>query len=218
MNSMKSILSGVFLSIIAVIFTGCNDEEVLLPVVSVTISDLAADPGTGFDPNTGQPLGLTKKYTFFSFETGAIVANADSASAKWDLGFNGSTIIVNSATSGPGTAQAQIVSGIFDEYAEAPASGYLSDNDEAPIASAPNANLAIPTGSGKGWYTYDGAAMVNKPTAGKIIVVKSSNGRFAKMEILSYYKGAPATPTSSDIARYYTFRYVYQPNDTRSFN
>lgn len=218
MNSIKSILASIFLLIISVSFIGCKEDDAPIPVVSITISDLAADPGTGFDPSTGQPLGLTKKFTFFSFETGALVANADSASAKWDLGFNGSTIIVNSATSGPGTTQAQIVTGIFDELTEAPATGYLSDNDEAPIASAPNANLAIPTGSGKGWYTYDGAAMVNRPTAGKIIVVKSSNGRFAKMEILSYYNGAPAAPTSSDVARYYTFRYVYQPNDTRKFN
>ena len=59
--------------------------------------------------------------------------------------------------------------------------------------------------------------MVNMPTAGKIIVAKTSDGRYAKMEILSYYKDAPATPTFNNEARYYTFRYVYQPNDTRSF-
>ena len=199
-------------------FTGCNESEDPLPVVAVTFTNLAADPGTGFNPANGQPTGLTRKFTFFSFKTGEIVANIDSATNKWDLGFNGTTIIVNSATSGPGTAQAQIVSGIFDELATAPDAGYLSDNDPAPIAGAPNANLAIPTGSGKGWYTYDGVNMVNKPTAGKIIVVKTSEGKYAKMEIISYYKDAPANPTSANIARYYTFRYVYQPNDTMSFN
>ncbi|MBK7652567.1 MAG: HmuY family protein [Flammeovirgaceae bacterium] len=99
----------------------------------------------------------------------------------------------------------------FDELAEAPETGYLSDNDVAPIGGAPNTNLAIHTGSGKGWYTYDGAGMVNKPTAGKIILVKTSENRYAKMEILSYYKDAPANPTFNNTARYYTFRYVYQP-------
>jgi hypothetical protein len=218
MNSIKSILSLIVLVGFASAFTGCTEDNEPLPVVATTVTNLAADPGTGFNPTTGQPTGLTRKFTLFSFKTGEIILNTDSATNKWDLGFNGTTIIVNSATSGPGTSQAQVVSGIFDELAMAPTDGYKSDNDVAPIAGAPNANLAIPTGSGQGWYTYDGANMVNKPTAGKIIVVKTSEGRFAKMEILSYYKDAPANPTFNNTARYYTFRYVYQPNDTKTFN
>ncbi len=218
MNSVKSILSIVLIAGFVAAFTGCSENEDPLPVVATTFTNLAADPGTGFNPSNGQPTGLTRQFTFFSFKTGDIVAHADSATNKWDLGFNGTTIIVNSATSGPGTSQAQIVSGIFDELAIAPTDGYKSDNDVAPIAGAPNANLAIPTGSGQGWYTYDGVNMVNKPTAGKIIVVKTSEGRYAKMEILSYYKDAPANPTFNNTARYYTFRYVYQPNETTSFN
>ncbi len=218
MNSIKSILSLVILVGFIIAFAGCTEDEEPLPVVTTTVANLAADPGTGFNPTTGQPTGLTRKFTLFSFKTGEIVVNADSATNKWDLGFNGTTIIVNSATSGPGTSQAQIVSGIFDELITAPDAGYKSDNDPAPIAGAPNANLAIPTGSGQGWYTYDGANMVNKPTAGKFIVVKTSEGRYAKMEILSYYKDAPANPTFNNTARYYTFRYVYQPNDTKTFN
>lgn len=218
MNSIKSILSLVVLVGVVIAFTGCTESEDPIPVIATTFSNLAADPGTGFNPNTGQPTGLTRKFTLFSFKTGEIIANTDSATNKWDLGFNGTTIIVNSATSGPGTSQAQIVNGIFDELTTAPADGYKSDNDPAPIAGAPNANLVIPTGSGQGWYTYDGAAQVNRPTAGKVIVVKTSEGRYAKMEIISYYKDAPANPTSSNIARYYSFRYVYQPNDTRLFN
>jgi hypothetical protein len=218
MNSVKSIFAGLSAVAASAFFIACDKEEDPIPVVSSTFTNLAADPGTGFNPNTGQPTGLTRKFTLFSFKTGAVVANTDSATNKWDLGFNGTTIIVNSATSGPGTAEAQIVEGIFDSYTEAPAAGYLKDNDPAPIAGAPNANLAIPTGSGKGWYTYDGATMVNRPTAGKLIIVKTSEGRYAKMEVLSYYKDAPANPTSSSVARYYTFRFVYQPNDTRSFN
>ena len=218
MNSVKSILSLVIIASLVATFTGCSENEDPLPVVATTFSNLAADPGTGFNPTTGQPTGLTRQFTFFSFKTGDVVAHTDSATNKWDLGFNGTTIIVNSATSGPGTAQAQIISGIFDELTTAPMDGYKSDNDVAPIAGAPNANLAIPTGSGQGWYTYDGVNMVNKPTAGKIIVVKTSEGRYAKMEILSYYKDAPANPTFNNTARYYTFRYVFQPNETSSFN
>lgn len=208
-----------FSLIIAAVFalSACKDDPQPDPIVATTIADLPADPATGFDSGTGQPTGYTSKFTFFSFKTGAIVDHADSATNKWDLGFRASTIIVNSATSGPGTSQVQIVNGIFDDITEAPAEGYKSDNDPSPIGGAPNANLAIPTGSGNGWYTYDGTAQVNKPTAGKVILVKTSEGRYAKMEILSYYKGAPPSPTYTNTPRYYTFRYVYQPNDSKSF-
>lgn len=218
MNTLKSVLSISLLAITSIAFIRCSDDDPApSPVVATTFTNLPADPGTGFNPDTGQPIGTTGKFTLFSFETGDVVPNADSATATWDLGFRATTIIVNSATSGPGTTQVQLLNGIFDELAEAPIDGYLSDNDPSPIAGAPNANLAIPTGSGQGWYTYDGAAMVNKPTAGKIIVVKTSGGRYAKVEILSYYKDAPPTPTFNNEARYYTFRYVYQPNESRKF-
>jgi len=218
MNLIKSILSLALIVGLTIVFTGCDEEVDPLPIVATTFTNLAADPGTGFNPANGQPTGLTRKFTLFSFKTGEIILNADSATSKWDLGFNGTTIIVNSATSGPGSSQAQVLSGIFDELSTAPETGYKSDNDPTPIAGAPNANLAIPTGSGQGWYTYDGTNMVNKPSAGKIIVVKTSEGRFVKMEILSYYKDAPANPTFNNEARYYTFRYVYQPNETNAFN
>jgi len=217
MNSIKQKFSFLGMVTLIVLFMGCQDDPEPQPVVSTTFSNLPADPATSFDATTGAPQGYTNKFTLFSFKTGAVVANTDSATANWDLGFRATTIIVNSATSGPGTSQVQIVSGIFDDLQEAPADGYKSDNDPSPIAGAPNANLAIPTGSGQGWYTYDGASMVNKPTAGKLIIVKTSEGRYAKVEILSYYKDAPSSPTFNSIARYYTFRYVYQPNDSKSF-
>ena len=40
------------------------------------------------------------------------------------------------------------------------------------------------------------------------------DGKFAKVEILSYYLGAPENPDAfADQSRYYTFNYVYQPNE-----
>lgn len=216
MNKIKSHLSYLVVFAIATVFVACNDDDPTPdPVVATTISNLAADPSTGFNPNTGAPIGSTGKYTFFSFKTGAIVDHADSATNKWDLGFRGTTIIVNSPTSGPGTSLVQVVSGIFDELVEAPVEGYKADDKNATVKNA------IPTGSGNGWYTAAGGApgtpTIVKPIAGKIIVVKTSDGRYAKMEILSYYKDAPSSPTGSEPSRYYTFRYVYQPNDTKSF-
>jgi HmuY protein len=213
---MKSILSLIVLVSFVIAFTGCTEDDEPLPVVATTFSNLPADPSTGFNPSTGAPIGSKNKFTFFSFKTGAVVSEADSATNKWDLGFKGTTIIVNSPTSGPGTAVVQIINGIFDELIEAPLDGYKSDDKNATVKNA------IPTGSGNGWYTATGGApgtpTVVKPIAGKIIVVKTSDGRYAKMEILSYYKDAPTSPTGTEPSRYYTFRYVYQPNDTKTFN
>ncbi|MBK5279666.1 MAG: HmuY family protein [Bacteroidia bacterium] len=216
MTKIKSLLSFLLLAFAAFTFNACKEDDPTPdPVVSTTISNLAADPSTGFDPNTGAPIGTTGKFALFSFKTGAAVANTDSATNKWDLGFRGTTIIVNSPTSGPGTSVVQIVSGIFDELNDGPTDGYKSDDKNATV------KYAIPTGSGNGWYTATGGApgtpTIIKPIAGKIIVVKTADNRYAKMEILSYYKDAPSSPTGNEPARYYSFRYVYQPNDTKSF-
>ncbi|MFT6205223.1 MAG: hypothetical protein ACJA1O_002839, partial [Spirosomataceae bacterium] len=41
--------------------------------------------------------------------------------------------------------------------------------------------------------------------------------KFAKMEILGYYKDMPAIIDRSSQSRYYTFRYAYQPDGSRTF-
>ena len=110
-----------------------------------------------------------------------------------------------------GGAAAQVVEGIFDELLVAPDAGYLQDNKNTPA-------YAIPTGSGNGWYSYNGATQVISPIAGRVIVVKTTEGKYAKLEILSYYQNAPAEPNAmSDMPRYYTFRYIYQPDGTKNF-
>lgn len=213
MNSFKSPLSLSLITLVAILTLSCKDDDPQpQAVVAATTTDLAADPGTGIDPNSGQPTGITNKFTLFSFKTGEIVPNADSATTKWDVGFRRTTIIVNGGTSGPGAAGAIIQSKLFDEVTEAPADGYAVDNKAA------NPAYAIPTGSGKGWYTYNGQTNVITPTAGKVLVFKTADGHYAKVEILSFYKGNKATPTSADISGYYSFRYVYQPNESTKFS
>ena len=200
--------SAVYLILFFSAMVACKKEDTPEPLapISKTINNLAADPGTGIDPQNGQPIGTTNKFTLFSFATGTTVPNSDSATNKWDLGFKGTTIIANSGISGPGNAGIILTTGILEDIAEAPESGYVSDN---------GTSLAIPAGSGKGWYTYDGQAMVIRPTAGKILLVRTADGKYAKMEIISYYKDAPANPTFMIPARYFTFRYFYQSDGSR---
>jgi hypothetical protein len=124
-------------------------------------------------------------------------------------------VIINGGTSGPGQTQAQIVNGIFDEQVEAPADGYKSDA-EGMYAIA-----------GADWYNYTGQAgnPANAIIAipGKVIVVKTADGRYAKVEIVSYYYGNPNTTTAEfanmntrPASRYYTFRFIYQPDGSRN--
>jgi hypothetical protein len=152
--------------------------------------------------------------TYFSLATGAQVTGADTASAtKWDLKFKATSIFVNSGTSGTGTAQAQIVSSTFDSLTDVPTSGYKADATGAPAIS--------------GWYTYTATTEPQHailPVPGKILVIKTADGKYAKVEILSYYKGNPSTTTATfadlttrPASRYYTFRYAYQGDGTTSF-
>jgi len=215
MKMFKTALSVLFCVTLAFSIVSCKkDDPTPVTLTGNTIKDLAADPPSGgYNPTNGQPIGVTKKYTLFSFKTGAQVANTDSISSKWDIGFNGTTIIVNSGTSGPGSAAALVQTGLFDQITTAPETGYAQDNKTS--ATAPR---AIPTGSGKGWYNYDPSTNLISPKAGVVLIFKTADSKYAKMEIQSYYKGAPASPTSANPDRYYTFRYVYQGDGTTKLN
>jgi hypothetical protein len=204
---MKSFIkTNIVIAVIAALFfSACddNDENPVKPLEAAEMKDLNSES--------------TKNFTFFSFDDDQIVLTSDSATSKWDIGFRGTTIILNGGNSGPGQAEGQIVSGIFDELTEAPELGYVSDNASAKAILGSN-----------GWYTYTGTASVPNhailPIAGKIIVVKTSDGKYAKVEIISYYKGNPDTttatfadPATRPASRFFTFRYIYQPDGTRNF-
>ena len=168
-----------------------------------TVNDLPADPASN-DPQSGRPMGSTNRFTFFSFKDGKQVPNSDSASNKWDIGFRATTLIVNGGTGRAGQGGAYVHNGTFESLTAVP--------ENAAFAVDDNANkLAIPTGSGNGWYTYGGGVIA--PTADKVLVIRTSDGKYAKVEILGYYKGGPDGPGSE--SRYYTFRYAYQPDGSK---
>jgi len=178
------------------------------PIDAQRVSDLAADPIVGIDSTTGQPVG-TGRFTFYSLRENAVVPSSDSATASWDIALRGTTILVNGGTSGPGAGAAQVWTGVFDDLLEAPADGYAVD------AAAGN---AIPIGSGNGWYNYNPPLNLITPIPGRVIVLRTADGRYAKISVLSYYRGAPAAPdATTHEARYYTFDFVLQEDGTRSF-
>lgn len=197
-----------FLSLLlAVTLFACNSDDPGKLDANI-ISNLPADPPTGYG-SMGQPLGTTGKYTLFSFESGGVIANTDSLTDKWDIGFRGTKIIINGGTDRIGNAGALIVVGKFNELKAAPDNGYATDDGSV---------LAIPSPpSTQAWYTYNETTKIVTPNAGKVIMIRTATGKYAKMEILSYYLDSPASPTMNDPARYYTFQYVYQPDGSKKF-
>jgi hypothetical protein len=198
-----------------VFFVSCKKEQVAVveTVTSKTVSSLPADTIVGL--SNGQPVG-TGKFSFFSIESNSSIASADSNSKKWDIGLRGTTIITNAGTSGPGSGGAFVYTGTFDELKTISAdSTFRTDN--APTS------YAIPLGSNKGWYVLDFVTNLLSPIPGRVLVIRTANGKYAKVEILNYYKGGTTPPANASDAeksskqRYYTFRFTYQSNGTKSF-
>lgn len=195
---------GLFLlSVLSIVFTSCNNDDDTPPVSnpdplqSEQIINLYA-PQTG---GQGQPIG--GEFTKFDFTTGTqTTSNTD-----WDIAFRGTTIAINggevTGTSDEpirnGDAGATIVSGTFASITNADGLTFTQDGDAA---------FAIPTGSDNGWYNYNFMTNIVSPIPGKVLIVKTRDGKYAKVEILSYYQNQDTTQNS----RYYTFNYAYNPN------
>lgn len=200
-----------------------NITSLVLPfaaIIGIFLLNSCSDNGSGPDEpepeievNTVEDVNADGQYAYFSLRTGEVVDQADSASINWDLAFNGTTILVNSGVSGPGSGGAIILDVPFESVSMAPSEGYAVDGTET---------LAIPTGSDNGWYTYTGQTG-NPPHAvfplpDKTIVVRTADGNhYAKFEVITYYKGNPDTTSDEFVndpfgreGSYYTFRYAIQ--------
>jgi hypothetical protein len=202
----------LFALVATVVLPACGDdpvgEEEEPEVETVLVQNLPADP-TDLVDGDGRPLGATGRFTFFSLRENKVIPNADSASTKWDVAFRTTIILTNGGVSGPGSGAAQVADGIFEDILEAPAEGWQIDTA---------ARKAIPTGSGNGWYNYNPTGFTVTPIPGRVLLIRTADGKYAKIRILNYYRDAPATiDPFSDKERYYTFEYVYQPNGSRSF-
>lgn len=208
MNTVRTISTFLLLASFALI--GCNGDDDTNPTEApeaVLVQNLHA-PGDVINRTTGQ-VTQVNPFVLFSFEDNQLVP---AVGGNWDVGFKGTNIIVNSGVSGSGRARGGLLNGIFDELNELPSSLVLREDTQAA--------LAIPNVSGEGWYNYNSANFTVSPIPGRILVFQTNNGKYVKMEILSYYRDAPpmeqvnafTTPSA-----YYTFRYVLQPNGTRRF-
>ena len=191
--------------VMTMVFSSCNSDDdntvVTEPVESQQVSNLYA-PQTG---GQGQPTGGA--FTKFDFETGM----QTTSETDWDIAFRGTSIAVNGGTATGtadepernGNAGVSIATGTFDSVTSAEGFDFKQDSE---------GSYAISTGS-DGWYAYNQTTHIISAIPGKVLVFRTHNGNYAKVEILSYYKDAPANPTLESESRYYTFNYVYNPNE-----
>tara|TARA_B100001250_G_C19782646_1_gene782585 strand:+ start:1304 stop:1912 length:609 start_codon:yes stop_codon:yes gene_type:complete len=148
---------------------------------------------------------LTGKYTKFSFSEGDTV-NHD----NWDVAFSGSTIIVNGGeSSGPnqpnrvGNAAVYIVPGILSDIIEVDISKLKQDTASGPAIVD---DLGI---SGEGWASYDISSHILSPIPGRILVFRTHDNKYAKMEIIYFYDTPNPQPSDGDYGGFYTFNYVH---------
>lgn len=194
MKTMK--MSLLALTALVIGFASCkkddNDEKVT-PVVTKTDSiRVTANARSGH-------------YSFYSFKEGKEIDLKDSASTKWDIGIRLATIITNSGESGPGTVGAITEKGQFDTYMMAPETGYAYDTTAS--------KLAINSGMNNGWFNYDPATHNFSPKAGMFFVIKTSDNKYVKVEMLSARYEEFVGPMPQYV--WHKFRYVYQPDGSR---
>lgn len=202
---MKNLIIIPTALVVLSLFFSCSKDEAVkvVPVETKTFRNLPAAPTV--NTTTGQPQAPATRFTLFSLRTGEVIANTDSTTDKWDLGFRGTTIIVNGGAIRTGKGGVFVFTGLFDELKEVPTTAIFAVDESTT-------KLAITPASGQGWYNYNAAANVISPIPGRVLVVRTGDGKFAKVEILSYYKDAPATIDQNSVGRYYTLRYLVQPD------
>ena len=192
----------------AFVFTGCSnsttgaDDAPVSEIDIKTVENLHA-------PFDRENPGSTP-FVYFNLRTGEIVDAAEAESDNWDIGFRGTSIIINAGSSGPGNAGVVMIDVPFDEVSIAPSEGYRQDSADEPAI----------TGNG-GWYTYTGNG--NPPRAiishdDTTIILKTADGNhFAKLNIMSYYEGNPDYGTEEfanfqtrPASQHFTFKYAIQ--------
>jgi hypothetical protein len=181
----------------------------------VTVTNLYADTTTGFSP-TGRPIGRNE-FTYFSLRENKIITGADTLTNKWDIAFKQFYIKVNGGTNatGGGNAAAAVLNTDFALYkkVDLPNTAFAQDN---------GATWAINPMPG-GWYTYSTTTFIALPIPGKTFVIRTADGRYAKMEILSFYKDGVTPATSASPAEkalkqfFYQFRFAFQADGTVDF-
>jgi hypothetical protein len=208
---MKKYFLLLFVALFSFLFVACSDDDdnnttnggngELLP--GITVKNIKT-----FNPEQGDTM------TYFSLRENKVIDKSRANTTEWDICFHRTSIYVNQGYRGPGNGGAFVLRGVdFETLAELP-------KDSTFYEEKSETERAIPIGSGKGWYNYNHSTFEITPIPGVVLAIRTADGKYAKVKILSYYYGYPdSIPTDvySRIDRTYSFKYVFQPNGTKKF-
>lgn len=188
----------------SVLFTACSDDGGEAPTFSGE-----------FVTATNFKAGDIGSYTFYDLNTNSVVT--DSNSTTWDLAFTddgraGLQIRTNSGTSGPGNGGAVVLDLDINNVTEVPSDDQFTIDTGTTLAITSTPNVA---GS---WFVYTGQSSEPNfailPKDPHTILIRTGEGDYAKLEIISYYEGNPDTSTpefanmmTRPTGGYYTFRF-----------
>lgn len=138
------------------------------------------------------------EWRHFDFSRGSVVTPADPL--DWDLAFRRFHVIANGGARFAGRGGIVALGAVpFDSVSEAPVADYVETT-----AGRDTTNDAIAR-----WYDYGWASHVLTPKP-HVWVVRTADGRYARLRILSYY--CPGARPGC-----ITFSYVYQGSGSRAF-
>jgi len=202
----------LLLAVLILFFTSCeksSNNDIIIDEDVITFVELNASQ---YDVNILDSL-VTGKFEKFSFSEGDTVIHEN-----WDVAFSGTTIIVNGGDSysvnqpeRTGNAAVYIATGVMSDIRTIDLSKLEQDNTSGPAIVD---DLGI---SGNGWASYDMSTHIISPIAGRILVFRTHDNKYAKMEIVYYYDSPTPDPSNGDYGGYYTFNYVYQSDGGLTF-
>ena len=192
---------------ITVAFTSCDTSPSPTtpdPVITATITELDAQASVTMNPPPAPPT-ITGDYTKFSFSEGSVVDGDN-----WDVAFRSTSIIVNGGVASDtlqptrsGNASVYMIDGIMGDIITVDTSLLLQDAITSTAIIDDFGQMQM------GWCVYDNSTNLISPIAGKILVFRTHDNKYAKIEILNFYDAA----MSNIYGGFYTFNYVYQPNE-----
>jgi hypothetical protein len=138
-----------------------------------------------------------RDWGFFDFSRGSLVERP--GPLEWDLAFRRSRILVNGGKGFPGQGGIVDLGAVaFEDVTEAPAAGYRG-TEAGRDSVQPDLDE---------WYDYGFTSHVLTARP-RVYAVRTADGRFAKLQMMSYY--CPGARGGCP-----TFRWIYQGDGSRS--
>jgi len=206
----------LLLPLLILLFTSCekNSTEEILWWHDADVVELDA---SDFELNIAD-TSATGNFVKFSFSEGNTVTHDN-----WDVAFRGTTLIVNGGEKAfndqpdrTGNAAVYIATGSMSAIDSVDVTKLLQDNSSG---SAILNNIMIDDlgVSEQGWASYSFSTHLFSPRAGRILVFRTHDDKYAKMEIIYFYDSLNPDTGNGDIGGYYTFNYVYQSDGGLTF-